>query len=208
MLLLSSFVTQAKVYMCEDEQGNVSYTDIPCKKSASTVAQKNESASQSPIVNEIPKEINTVKDALNYIGLNQLVLLNLDLIEQQYIIPQGSFNYEYSFLAPSKYQYSNVPIHNVSARFINGMGEIVYQGKMYARNFSSTPDNNGFFNATFSDINKRMMEMGLEDQTENTLRYGKGNWRWNHRNFACHAQSDFRPRSSVIGLKITCKTQK
>ncbi|GAA69085.1 DUF4124 domain-containing protein [Pseudoalteromonas arctica] len=209
ILLFSSFVLQAKVYKCEDELGKVSFTDIPCEQGdESGNPQQNNSTSQSPIINKTPKEVNSIKEALNYVGWNQIVLLNLDLIEQQYITPKKSFNFEHSFLAPSRYQYSTVPIHSVTARFINGLGEIIYQGKIYTKDFSSITDNNGFFNATFSDINKRMMEMGLEDQTENTLRYGRGNWRWTHRNFACHARSDFNPKSSIIGLKITCKTNK
>lgn len=199
LMYLFPFFCFSKVYQCTNENGNTVFTDQPCAGEAALES----GVMDRSILTKTPRSVSSVKEAIKYIGLNQLVTVNFDAIEQAYIVPGKSYQTTQLFIRKTKYGGS-VPSHQIHINFINGIGKIEYQAKVHTHQLSKT--NNSFFNIRFSDVNNRMVSMGLEDKSKRGLTRGGAQWKWQYRSFTCRSNVDLAPSRTIFSFKVTCET--
>jgi len=205
LIIFSSFAF-ATVYQCKDDNGNVLFSDKPCEDETSqTEINATSTKFSRSILTKTPSSVASVKEAIKYIGRNQLVTINLDALEQNYVLPGKSYQITQSFIRVDKYSRT-MPMHNMRVHLINGNGVIEYKAKILSHELSKSRSTT-FFNARFSDVNNRMVAMGLDDKSRKGVSSGYARWRWQYRGFSCYSKADFGHANSVLSVTATCETK-
>ncbi|GGI79836.1 hypothetical protein GCM10007978_17060 [Shewanella hanedai] len=202
-----SFCALADIYQCTDSSGKAIFTDMPCERKEHqtvTAPQTKPDINPTVLLTNTPNRVRTAKDALEFIGRNQIVTMNLDRLEQNYILTNKPANFFQAFDGDPSLDnsYSNNK-HTISAKFANGVGEIIYKSSTLKSNWLDA-HRSFFFNISFDDINSRLMELGLKDKSLQGLQYGYARWRWKHRVFTCDAKADFEADSYYVSFEVRC----
>lgn len=211
-LTLFSSCVKAEFYKCNDESGKEVFTDIPCETQGlntltSQGADKKSDAqvAKTAMVYAIPDKVNSVSTALEYIGLNNIVIFNLDRLESKYVESKKEWYTHKNFYGNLSNDFIGSTKHAINAQFANGVGKIRYEAKLLKPDWLQ--GTKPFFDVTFNDINKRMMALGLKDKSMNGIEYGYARWRWSYRVFVCDAKADFEPTSAHVSFSVICRTE-